>query len=325
MIGVIVSFISLLTVSWVLELGVGFVRKLAGKPFPKPNSLVKSLFVNCGITVVITLGISLALNWTGFTDSQFYRPSTRNFEQHQKLGLEPEDVYFTSSDGTRLFGWFIAAEGNPVGTIIHLHGSDANISYTIRNSHWLSEYGFNVFAFDYRGYGRSEGEPSRQGVLDDAVAAIEYVRSRSDVEANRIGLWGQSLGGQLAIVAAHKAGPSVIGAVVAEATYGSHSHQAKDKMAQMGPLWLIQWAVWLTTSDRFDAEQVVGDLSPTPVLIVHGTADRGVLPYQGERLFAAAIEPKEIWRIEGAEHLMVFTNTAAREQLVEYFKQSLQE
>ena len=110
---------------------------------------------------------------------------------------------------------------------------------------------------------------------------------------------------------------------LAEATYGSYRHHIKDKMAQMGPLWLVQWAAWLVTSDRFAAERVVGELSPTPLLVVHGTADRGVRPYHAERLFAAAADPKDIWRVEDAGHLQVFTDTVARERLVDFFKRSL--
>jgi fermentation-respiration switch protein FrsA (DUF1100 family) len=89
-------------------------------------------------------------------------------------------------------------------------------------------------------------------------------------------------------------------------------------MAQLGPLWLVQWGAWLVTSDDHAAEDVVGRLAPTPILLVHGTADRGVAPYHSDRLFELAGEPKEIWRVEGAGHLDVFSREAYRTRLVEY-------
>lgn len=294
------------------------------KPWPSANGFVRECLISVGSTIVITLAISLVLAWAGFSESQFYRPSTKDYAEHTKLGLTPEEVSFKSKDGTRLHGWFMPGKDQPIGTVIHLHGSDRNITSTIKNSYWLTDNGFNLFLFDYRGYGKSEGQSSQQGVIEDAIAAIEYVRSRSDLDADKIGLWGQSMGGQLAIVAADRVGKQGIRAVVVEATYASHSHHVKDKMAQMGPLWLIQWAVWLTTADACAAQNVVGRIAPTPILFVHGTADRGVQPYHSEWLFNAAGHPKDIWRIQGARHLQVFQDAHHREKLVQFFKQSLQ-
>jgi uncharacterized protein len=194
----------------------------------------------------------------------------------------------------------------------------ATFSFTVRNCHWLREHGFNVFLFDYRGYGKSGGKPERRGIVEDSVAAIEYLRTRSDIDRDRICLWGESMGGQLAIAAADLAGKEGIRAVVSEATYSSHSHHIKDKTAQGGPLWLVQWGAWLVTSDAYSAEDSIGRLTPTPVLLIHGTEDRGVSPYHRERLHELAGNPKEIWLIEGGKHLDVFGSESNRKKLVEY-------
>jgi len=322
---VLISFLAFISIGVVLAIGSATAGKLwFGKPWPAARGLAREIVTTTGISVAITVVISLLLGWTGFLDSQFYRPSSRNYDEHSKLGLSPDDVFFESQDGTRLHGWFIPSDGPPIGTVIHFHGSDRNISWTIRNSHWLTEYGFNLFLFDYRGYGKSEGNPSPIGVVDDAVAAIEYVRSRSEVDPEKLFLWGQSMGGQLAIIAADRVGTEGIKTIVADATYASHAHHVKDKVAQMGPLWLIQWAVWLTTSDTHAAHKVVPRIAPTHLLVIHGLADRGVRPYHGEWLFNAAKEPKDIWRVEGAGHLEVLRDPRYREQLVESFQRSLQ-
>jgi uncharacterized protein len=278
--------------------------------------------VAAAITLGITLAISLILNWTGFLQSQFYRPSQADFGQHRDLGVEPEDVAFQSKDGTQLHGWFVPAAGEALGTVIHFHGSDRNVTFTIRNCLWLTDRGFNVFMFDYRGFGKSAGEPERRGVVEDSAAAIKYVRSRPGVDPDKICLWGQSMGGQVAIVAAPLAGADGIRAIVAEATYASHSHHIKDKMAQFGPLWLVQWGAWLVTSDADAADDKVAQLAPTPLLLIHGTADTAVRPYHSETLFDLAGTPKDIWRIDGAKHLDVLRTAEWQNKLVEYLKRA---
>lgn len=318
-----VSFVIVLLIPAVILLlttvvGVKFFKKTR----PPARKLLPDLIVSVAITVAITLAISFVLNWTGVFQSHFYRPSAEDFGQARELGAEPEDVFFTSQDGTRLHGWFIPAAEQAVGTVLHFHGSDRNISFTIQNCHWLSQRRFNVFLFDYRSFGKSAGEPTREGIVQDAVAAIDFVRSRSDVDPERICLWGQSMGGQLAIVAAHLAGADGLRAIVAEATYASYSRHIADKTSQLGPLWLVQWAAWLTTSDAYAAERVVDKLAPTPLLLVHGTDDRGVAPYHSERLYARADEPKAIWRIEGGGHLDAFRSEPYRTRLVEYLTEA---
>lgn len=323
MISLVASFLVVTAIPVVVLGSAAIGKRWLGKTTPTRRELIRDALSSAGGTVAIIVAISYALTWAGFSEAQFYRPSRTDYGAQTELGLAPEEVYFESADNTRLHGWFLPAKSDPQGTVIHLHGSDRNISYAVRNSHWLIDHGFHLFCFDYRGYGRSEGQPSREGLLADAVAAIDYVRSRPDKAADKICLWGQSMGGQLAIVAAVGAGFEKVRAVVAEATYASYPLQVKDKVAALGPLWLVQWGVWLATPDTHAAEDIVDRLAPTPLLLVHGTEDRAVLPYHSERLFDAAREPKAIWRVEGVGHLQVFANARFRERLVGYLEDAV--
>ncbi len=79
-----------------------------------------------GITLGITVAINLVFRWTGFFESHFFRPSTRNFRHQEELGVELEDRFFESKDGTRLRGWFVVATDDAIGTVIHFHRSDLN-------------------------------------------------------------------------------------------------------------------------------------------------------------------------------------------------------
>src|SRR5512134_443700 len=84
----------------------------------------------------------------------------------------PQDVYFKTPDGLKLHGWFLKAQGEPEGTILVLHGNAENLSTHVNGVLWLVDEGYNIFIFDYRGYGRSEGTPTIAGVHVDAEAAL---------------------------------------------------------------------------------------------------------------------------------------------------------
>ncbi len=303
---------------------VSFVIQMLRK---KSALQVKDILQSCTIAVAITFAITLVISFifkaVGFFDQQFYRPSSRDYGMAAELGLQPESVTFSSGDGTTLHGWFLNAGDEPRGTVICFHGSDRNITYTTRNVAWLTQHSLNVFVFDYRGYGQSGGEPNRKGIVEDSVAAIDYVLSRPDVPADSVILYGQSMGGQLALNAASMRQDVGIRLVIAEATYARQSYHLSDKLGQLGPLWLVKWGGWLLTSDEFSGEAAVANLESTPVLLVHGSADTGVSPYHSERLYDAAAGAKEIWRYEGQGHLRIFKDGPPQERLVEFIEKHL--
>lgn len=304
-------------------IATSLIRRLRKKPALPIKDLLQTCALAVAITVVITLGVSFILKVSGFFDQQFYRPSARSYGVSKELGLQPESVNFDSVDATKLHGWFLRADAEPIGTVICFHGSDRNITYTTGNVHWLTQHGFNVFVFDYRGYGKSGGAPDRKGLVDDSVAAIDYVMTRSGVRPDRLILYGQSMGGQLALNAASIRKNSGIRLVIAEATYARQSYHLSDKFGQLGPLWLVKWAGWLLTSDEFSGEEAIADLQSTPVLLVHGNSDTVVRPYHSERLYDAASGAKEIWRYEGIGHLQIFKERSAQERLVAFIKKKL--
>ena len=126
----------------------------------------------------------------GCVESMFYYPDRVRYETPDALGLRYERVRFQSTDGTALSGWFIPAAGRAdpreaKGTVIHFHGNAQNMSSHWRFVAWLPKQDFNVFVFDYRGYGDSEGKPEPRGVFEDSGSAIDHVRSRADVDPAR--------------------------------------------------------------------------------------------------------------------------------------------
>ena len=252
------------------------------------------------------LGLAACLFWlvllAGCVQSAFYQPDRVLYDTPARHGIKFEQVVFPSKDGTRLVGWFIPASGHgdprrARGTVVHFHGNAQNMSAHWRYVDWLVQRGFNLFVFDYRGYGASEGSPDSKGVFEDSVAALDYVRSRPDVDAARLLVFGQSLGGTNAIAAVGSGNRAGVRAVAIEATFFSYSSIASEKLVGAGSL----------ADDTYSAERFISALSPIPLLLMHGTAD-GVVPYShSERLFAKAVEPKRLVRIEGGAHTEALT------------------
>ncbi|MGB0715174.1 MAG: alpha/beta hydrolase, partial [Phycisphaerae bacterium] len=259
---ILLSFLGTLAVPCLVVLIIGICFRFFGKKkaWPAVGFFVKTSLFAAAQTVGITFGICLIFYGTGFFENAFFRPSKRDYGELEKLQVAAEAVTFDSLDGTKLQGYFLSGGEQPWGTVVHFHGSDRNSTYTIRHVGWLASEGLNVFAFDYRGYGQSEGQPSHAKVVEDGVAALRYVGDRSDVDRDKLFVWGQSMGGQLGIVAAAADDVPVVRAVVSEATYSLHSLHIADKLSQMGPLWLIQWGAWALTGDAHAALHHVGQL-----------------------------------------------------------------
>lgn len=265
-------------------------------------------------------------------NSAFYHPNQTIYEAPDQYNLQYEEVFFQSKDSTRLHGWFIPAVEEAVGTVIHFHGNFGNITYYLKQIYWLPMKNFNVFTFDYRGYGRSEGTPSRSGIYADSVAAVEYIMSRSDIDSKNVFVFGQSLGGANAIVAIAKNNFPGIRALAVEGTFSSYRTEARDMMISnvqkvIGNGSCLSLQLWpialLSVTNSKNAEDFIDQVSPIPILVIHCTNDSLVLYHHSERLYKKSKEPKQLWIVRGCNHLNVFTGnpseTEYRTKLTQFF------
>lgn len=257
----------------------------------------------------------------GCISSPFYHPDGALYSTPAGVGLKFESVVFASADGTKLTGWFIPATGyqnpkNAKGTVVHFHGNAQNMSAHWQFVAWLPQRGFNVFVFDYRGYGASRGSPEPRGVFEDSNAALNYVRSRKDVAPERLVVLGQSLGGANAIAVVGSGNHMGIKAIAIEASFYSYSSIANDKIYGAGAL----------VDDVYSAADYIGNLLPIPLLLLHGTSDP-VIPYaHSKSLFDKAREPKTLVAVEGGGHIEAFTprfGDKYQEALLDFFDASI--
>src|SRR4030065_1637303 len=162
----------------------------------------------------------------------FFQPHSLLIDTPDRYGIEYQIENFQAEDGTSLNAWFLPAKGVAKATVLFLHGNAENISTHFRSVAWMPAEGFNVLALDYRGYGVSEGTPSPAGMQLDIDAAMRSLLARKDVDATRVVILGQSIGGALAInYAAHGAYRTRVRAVVADSALSDYRQITPEKRA----------------------------------------------------------------------------------------------
>ncbi len=230
-----------------------------------------------------------------------YFPERKLEATPSDLGLGYEDVYFETSDGVTLHGWYVPGADDPSAgpgqavCVVWFHGNAGNIGHRVYNLALMhSRVGASVLLFDYRGYGRSEGSPSEPGLYLDAEAAIEQAKLSCGVGDDGIVLFGRSLGGAVAVEMATR---RPFRAAVVESAFTSVKAMASVSNRVISRF--LPWFVVLKA--RYDnLAKIPSALSP--VLIVHGDADSTVPHRMGLELYEAAPEPKAVHVVEGAGH-----------------------
>lgn len=241
------------------------------------------------------------------TSSFFYYPNKEIIYHPDTARCRYEEVNFKATDGNNLKGWFIKPKSDTskiTATILFLHGNGGNLGYQFIPLALLAQHGFQGLVFDYEGYGKSEGNPSQENVLDDAQKALDYIINRGDVKNTKLILFGQSLGGHLACVLGGKLpelyhGNNPIDAFVIEGAFSGH----KDIAAYYS--WkdysIPGFIARLLIPSKYNAIDYIDKIS-VPKLVIHSSEDMVCPFYMGKELFDKANGIKQFWEIKG-EHV----------------------
>ena len=232
----------------------------------------------------------MLLRW--FEHSQIYRPTRAADYRAADFQLPAEDVSLTAEDGVRLHAWWIPAAANArrrAVAVLFCHGNGGNLTSRPGYYQCIRETGVNVFAFDYRGYGRSDGSPGEAGTYLDAHAAYAWLRAKGFAAADII-VWGESLGGGIASELALR---EPVGGLVLQSTFTC----IPDLGGEVFP-WL---PVRLIATIRYDTKHRLPQIR-VPVLILHSRTDDLIGYHHAEKNFAAANEPKLLWELRGGHN-----------------------
>jgi fermentation-respiration switch protein FrsA (DUF1100 family) len=231
----------------------------------------------------------LALLWVflrWFEWRSVFIPFGRPDSSPADAGLKFESVTLTTADGVKLDAWHVPKPGAKL-TVIFCHGNAGNIGHRLDKLSILHDAGVNVFIFDYRGYGRSEGWPSEQGTYKDALAAYDWLRREKSVAPEQIVVQGESLGCAVSVELARQ---RPIGGLVLESGFASVPEMARAVYPWL-PLHLI-------CQIRYDTLSTIGSVK-APLLSLHSREDEIVPFSHAERVFAAAPGPKKLVEIRG--------------------------
>ncbi len=249
-----------------------------------------------------------------------FQPERKHYIEPAQLNIDARDIHFRSSDGLGLHGWFLPAKTRPArASVLFLHGNAQNISTHIASVYWLPDAGFNVFLFDYRGYGYSGGTPDLEGVQRDFRAALARLRNMEGVDAKRIFIFGQSLGAAIAITGlADLPEREGIQALITEGAFTGYRDIAREALAGFWLTWPFQWPLSFLITDCCRPADAIAGISPIPVLIVHSRDDRIIPFHHAIELYTAARDPKRLWLFNGYPHIQIFRQAENRQRLIDY-------
>jgi hypothetical protein len=290
--------------------------------------LVLSRGLRVRLIVYPAIGLILVIAARHQGNRLFYWPNNVTYSDPVSRHVPVEDVWFAASDGTRLHGWFIPASSPASGTVLYYHGNARNLTDHYEYVSWLPKAGYNLFLFDYRGFGQSAGHPDREGLALDSIAALRYIQTRPDVDKKSLVVLGQSLGGACALAALGETDPRQVRAVAVESTFYSYREVAREHLKAHWTTRLFSWplATWGVT-DEHSPSLTLDRIAPTPLLVIHGDADPLVPFSQGQRLYDQAGQPKTFIRIPGGRHcgaLMGYLHGYTyRKILLDFFAQSI--
>jgi uncharacterized protein len=196
-------------------------------------------------------------------------------------GLAFEQAFFHADDGTRLCGWYFE-HPEPLAQVLYCHGNGEHLGHMGDLIDALRrEYRISIFAFDYRGYGKSEGKPDEPGIMADGRAARLWLAQRAQVPPTKVVLWGRSIGGAVAV---RLAADLDARAMILERTFTNMPDVAAHHYKWLPVRYLVR--------NRFDSQSSIGAYSG-PLLQSHGTADE-VIPFSlGKQLFESATSAKK--------------------------------
>jgi len=270
-----------------------------------------------------TFFIANLLLWLTGCTHFFFQPLKQHLASPEQYNIQCEDIYFEGNDG-KLHGWWfparVSTHQKSKATILFLHGNGENISTHSGLIYWLTQYQYDVFIFDYRGYGKSEGSVNVTGALADITHARKYVKSRNKT-GNKLFVIGHSLGASLGIVnlAMHN---NLVDGIILVSPFSDYKKITREMMAKSWVTWAFQWPISLTINGEYNPINFVEKLPTVPKLFIYSETDSVINPQHVKSLYAKASQPKFIEQVDG-KHNSLFSKKATQQLIVRYLNQWL--
>lgn len=296
------------------------------------------------LVLFLILFIGLSLYTRSIASDMLHHPMEERIENGlwppeqtpDSYNLEYEIVSTTSPDGLELTGWFLP--GGNGATVMIQHGSPGGRQDGLYEAAFLNKAGYNVLLGSFRAHDDCEGESITFGYyeIQDVEAWHAYLLGRNDIDPERIGIFGESMGGGTSLL--YVAKNSGIQAIATGSAFGLTQEVVEEFIKFENPVipdwavpilakFIVYWAEQLGEMDSkaLETQAVIADISPVPVLIIHGGQDDKIGATIGRQLYEAAAEPKELLWIEEAGHVNFeeFQPELYKETLIAFFDNNL--
>ncbi|MDA3869835.1 MAG: alpha/beta fold hydrolase [Gammaproteobacteria bacterium] len=261
-------------------------------------------------------GILLLVMLSGCTQVLF-QPQRAQFATPDILGVMYENVQLETHDGLKLHGWKLLSKDIYKGTILFFQGNGENISTHFSNVYWLTDHGYDVYLFDYRGYGNSEGAAQLDAVIRDVETTIGYSVKQLAKNENLI-VMGYSLGASLAIHAvAHSQHKESIKALITIEGFSDYRKVTQDVLSTSWLTWALQWPLSFAMDNSYRPLDAVAQIAPISLMLMHSKEDE-IIPFEhAQALYEAANEPKKLQVVTGS-HNRIFNKIENRQLLLDY-------
>ncbi len=275
------------------------------------------LFWNIALVLLFgatTLGCSALL----------YYPSKVRFTNPDRLPIKPEEIRLKGKDGLEVVAWYFRPPAKVAsrGRILFFHGNGENLSTHFMTLYWVVEKGYELIIFDYPGYGASGGDPSPKNTVASGLRVLDWI---STLEPRLpLAFYGQSLGGAVALRTAFELkGRQHLCLIAVDSTFSSYRAVAKDFLKRQWATWWIQPLVPWLINDEWAPKGKISQLSPVPLIVIHGEKDRTIEFERGQQVFQEAHEPKEFWSVPNGDHMATAFVGSSREKFRGLFVERL--
>lgn len=255
----------------------------------------------------------------------FYQPDSFIYSNPSQFGLTASNHFVQVDQETRIHIREFEPIGKEKGIVVFLHGNAQNITSHIVQVQWLPKAGYRLFMPDYRGFGLSSGKADQQGVLEDSRQALKMAIAYKEKHPQlKLILWGQSLGGAIALPLAATSELKAIDLLILDSTFDDYRTIAFDRLTSNPFTFILSPLAYLTISNEFAPKHYYTRLTELPLWVIHSTEDQ-VIPYEfGETIYQRYLGPKELMRFERYPHINIFLDETNQLQWVKKFEQQFQ-
>lgn len=236
----------------------------------------------------------------------FYYPDNYHYINENALEYPPIPIDLKISEQQETLSWYFESKKiirKPI-TILFAHGNAQNMSAHFRSLYWILDKGYNYFIVGYPGFGPSDGNPSPDSTVESVKSALSWIRSNRPND--KIFVYGQSLGGNVALRAISELNDISVCGVAIEGSFLSYQKVASEVLSRNFLLWLFQWVPYLAVNESRSISTNLRYLPESRYLVVHGTSDPSISLNLGKELFLSLPEPKQFWEVEGGRHIDTF-------------------